>query len=252
MATSIVETTNSLTPITLESQIEKIESKRNGLLDRAKELVIKDAETKQIAWDLLNGIAELRKDITADFADSKKKAYDAWKAICGQENKHLQNLDEPDKLIRGKLSAYETECKRIQEQLDRQQREAARKAQEQAQKAAEEKQIQEAIAAEQAGKPEVAQAILATPVIVAPVAPVVVPTVPVVVPHAVSAKVEGQGSMIENWYFEITDHNAIPREYLIVNESAIGKVVRALKGATNIPGIRAYSILEPRTSSRKR
>jgi hypothetical protein len=271
MATPAVETSHTLAPLiaeqAMEQAIEKIETKRNGLLDRAVALVVRDAETKQIAWDLLNGIAELRKDIISDFVESKKKAYDTWKAICSQEKRHLDNLDEPDTIIRSKLSAYETECRRIQEELDRQQREAqrqaeeearkaaeeaARKAHEEAQRKAEETRINEAIAAEAAGKPEVARAILATPVVVAPVAPVIVPTVPVVVPETVSAKVEGQGSMVENWYFEIADANAVPREYLLINESAIGKVVKALKGATNIPGVRAYSKLEPRTTGRKR
>ncbi len=44
----------------------------------------------------------------------------------------------------------------------------------------------------------------------------------------------------KSWDFEITDAAAIPREYLIVNETAIRKVVGALKGETKIPGIRAF------------
>lgn len=43
------------------------------------------------------------------------------------------------------------------------------------------------------------------------------------------------------WKFEITDANQIPREYLKVDEVKIGGVVRAMKGATNISGIRVYS-----------
>ena len=44
----------------------------------------------------------------------------------------------------------------------------------------------------------------------------------------------------KSWDFEITDAAAIPREYLTVNETAIRKVVGALKGETKIPGIRVY------------
>ena len=40
---------------------------------------------------------------------------------------------------------------------------------------------------------------------------------------------------------EITDFALLPREYLIPDDSAIGKVVRALGNRTNIPGVRVYA-----------
>ncbi len=48
-----------------------------------------------------------------------------------------------------------------------------------------------------------------------------------------------QGTHFRKRYdFEIVDVNLIPREYLVVDTAAIGKVVRALKDKTNIPGIK--------------
>jgi colicin import membrane protein len=44
----------------------------------------------------------------------------------------------------------------------------------------------------------------------------------------------------EVWKFEITDPALVPREYLVIDESKIRGVVQALKGATTIPGVRAY------------
>lgn len=44
-----------------------------------------------------------------------------------------------------------------------------------------------------------------------------------------------------NWKFEITDASLVPREYLIVDEKAVGAMVRARKGDTKIPGVRVYS-----------
>lgn len=41
--------------------------------------------------------------------------------------------------------------------------------------------------------------------------------------------------------FEIKDMDAIPSEYLKIDKQKIGQVVRALKGATNIPGVEVYS-----------
>lgn len=45
----------------------------------------------------------------------------------------------------------------------------------------------------------------------------------------------------ETWKFAISDASLIPREYLIPDEVAIGKIVRAMKERTNIPGIKAYA-----------
>ena len=42
------------------------------------------------------------------------------------------------------------------------------------------------------------------------------------------------------WKFRIIDEGKIPREYMIPDQIKIGQLVRALKQATNIPGIEAY------------
>ena len=62
----------------------------------------------------------------------------------------------------------------------------------------------------------------------------------VTAPVAPAPKVKGISTR-KKWSFEIANADLIPREYLIPNEVAIGGVVRALKGATNIPGIRVVS-----------
>ena len=62
---------------------------------------------------------------------------------------------------------------------------------------------------------------------------------PVVVPKSVP-KVSGM-SIRDNWKFKITNEKLIPREYLKVDEVKIGQVVRALKSATNIPGVEVYN-----------
>ena len=59
-------------------------------------------------------------------------------------------------------------------------------------------------------------------------------------PVATAPKVKGISTR-KKWSFEIVDVDKIPREYLVPNEVAIGGVVRALKGATNIPGVRVVS-----------
>ena len=58
--------------------------------------------------------------------------------------------------------------------------------------------------------------------------------------NATSTRVDGVSFRYE-WDFEIVNPAAIPREYLMPDEKKIRGIVRALKGATNIPGVRAVS-----------
>lgn len=52
-------------------------------------------------------------------------------------------------------------------------------------------------------------------------------------------KVEGV-SHRENWKFVVENMKLVPREYLVADLTKIAGVVRAMKGATRIPGVRIY------------
>lgn len=244
----------ALVPIT-EEQARAIELRHSSLLVAAQELVIDSLSAEETAWEIVNGIAELKKLIEGDFAPSKRGAYGAWKAVVAQEAGHLERLEQPNQIVRGKLSVWEGEKRRIQAEAQRKAREEAervaaeerRVAQETAQAEAEERRLEEAVAAEAAGDTEKAEELLEAPVEAEPVPD----PIPVVVPTFIAPKVEGAGAMVTVWKFEITDANAIPREYLLVDESKIGKVVQALKEQTNIPGVRVYSELEARRTRRR-
>ena len=248
-------TATALVPVS-EAQEREIEVRHNRLLVEAQHLVVDSLDGEKHAWEIVNGIGALKKAIEADFKPSKMGAHGAWKAVCAQEAGHLDRLNEPDKIVRGKLSVWETEKRRIQAEVERKAREEAekvavelrRQAQDKAQKEAEERRLQEAVAAEAAGDKAKAAELLEAPIEAAPVAEVSTPFIPVLS----APKVSGAGAMVEVWKFEVMDAQAIPREYLTVNESAIGKVVQALKGQTNIPGVRVYSTLEPRRTGGRR
>lgn len=52
-------------------------------------------------------------------------------------------------------------------------------------------------------------------------------------------KAEGV-STVTRWVFEVTNPAEVPREFLTVDEKKIRGVVQALKGETNIPGVRVW------------
>ena len=48
-------------------------------------------------------------------------------------------------------------------------------------------------------------------------------------------------SFADVWKYEITNEALIPREYLMPDESKIGRVARAMKDKTVIPGVKVFS-----------
>jgi hypothetical protein len=126
----------------------------------------------------------------------------------------------------GQLAAYDREQERIarEKQLKEQAEHDKRDAEEKRQLAE---------LARKAGEKQLAKEIEAAP----SEAP------PVFVPKE-TPKVPGL-SYREDWKFEIVDATVLPREYLIPDESKIGKIVRALKATTYIPGVRVFSVKVP-------
>jgi len=232
-----------------------IESGHSRLLAEAQDLVVDSPEAEADAWTIVNGIGRLKKMIEADFAGPKTAAHAAHKAVLAQEKAHLDRLDQPDQIVRAKLVPWEQEKRRLQAEAERKAREETDRVnadlRDQAEKkeraAAEERQLAAAQAAEAVGDTAKAEELLNAPV---EVGPVVVPEV--VVPVLSAPRVAGAGAMVTVWNFEIVDPQAIPRQYLTVDESAIRKVVQALKEQANIPGVRVYSVLEARRTGGRR
>ena len=78
------------------------------------------------------------------------------------------------------------------------------------------------------GEQEEAEAILQEPVYVPPI-----------IIKKETPKVQGV-QFRTVWRFRIFDEELVPREFMRPDEIRIGAVVRAMKGATRIPGVEAY------------
>jgi len=67
---------------------------------------------------------------------------------------------------------------------------------------------------------------------------------PVDKPEAVPEHVRtdmGMTGQRDNWKWEVTDINQVPREYLVINAGMLTPIVKASKGKLTIPGIRIYN-----------
>lgn len=232
-----------------EEREKEIETRRSALVEAAEALVIDDSDAEAVGWDIVNRIDAMKKLIEHDFKVSKSASYSAWKAVCSQEAGHLKRLEEPNKIVRGKLAEWDAAKMRLlraAEDAARANAEADRKraqaeADERAKQVAEERRLQEALAAELAGNAEVAQAILEQPI--------TVPHVEIsaaVVPTMVLPKVEGAGAMVEVWKWEVADEKDVPREFLMVDTAKLGRYVTAMKGDAKVAGVRVWSEREAR------
>jgi hypothetical protein len=213
------------------TEIEKIKHERNSLLVAAQSLVITDQASYQQAGQLALSIANGRRIIIDKFADPKKKAHDAHKSICALEKECLDALAEPDRITRAKLTAWDTEQQRKREQQEQEARDRARRE-------AEERQLQQAIAAEERGDNRTAEFLMKVPVI----------------PEAIEMPAGPQRlsgvTYVEKWTYEVKDESLIPREFLMVNESKLRKHVELMRESANVPGVEVFPVKSTRIGGR--
>lgn len=213
------------------TEVKEVTTMALSVPEQARQISIKTMADYTRAGEIMMTIKAIRKKITETFRPIKQKMDAAKQEVLDQERAADAPLKEAESLLSPQIIAWNREQERLRQEEETRLREEARKQEE-------ERQLQDAILAEQHGQKEEAEAIMETPVHVAPV----------IVPKAVP-KVAGL-SIRENWKFKITNERLIPREYLKVDEVKIGQVVRALKSATNIPGVEVYN--EGTVSGRQR
>ena len=205
----------------METETELTEAGARGIVETVRSLKVVDSRTYEL---MANGVQLLVK--AEDFFESRarpriKEAHEHHANLLADLKKDVDPIKAAKKYGNDQLSAWDTEQERLRK-LKQEQAEA-----EQRKKEADEKK-QLADLAKKAGQKELAKEILTAP---SEAPPIVVPKdVPVV---------EGL-SFQERWDFEITDPLKVPREYLMVDEVKLGKIVRALKNTANIPGVRVY------------
>lgn len=211
--------------ITLTKEAEESIKQSKGLIEIYKNYKITNPSQHSMAVENLIAIKErikkldeTRKSITKPIDDAKSRVMDMFR-------KPLECLETIKKTVNDEIVRFE----RIQEQerLKQQQKlidEA--KAKEAKEKA---KLEEKAKLAEQKGNADKAETLRQQAQETS------------IQPMIISTQTERQGlGKRKIWKFKISNENLIPREYLAVDEVAIGKVVRALQEKTKIPGVEVY------------
>ena len=240
-----------------DDDIVALEPERESLSLRAKNLVIKTAAAYEEAAGWLKTVKGALKTIEDGRNRVKQPLLEAGRAIDAQAKEAAAPWLEAEAKIKGALLTFQREQEAIQREEQRkaneraeaerrrllaQQQEAQAKARAEAdakRKAAEEAAAAGRVAeaaklAAQAERIEDKGAERAE-ALQDRAAQVVAPVVDRSPPKVEAIKTR------EVWKFRITNSAAIPREYLLVDEVKLRKIVQAMKADTRIEGIEVYS-----------
>ena len=206
---------------------EDLKQNADNAVEQATALVVTDNKTNESATNFLKGVKTLIKEIETELEPAISQAHELHLTLTTQKKKFIDPLKGVEHTVKGKISKFLLDQEKIRIEEQRKAREKA-DAEERKRKAILEAQ---ALAHEQNGRSEKAEERRQQAEEVFVPAPII------------ESKVEQQKGVATkvNWKFEITDISKIPTQYLKADEVAIGGVVRALKGNTNIPGVRVYS-----------
>lgn len=213
-------------------ETNEVETKALTIVDQAKAVVVKDAESYTAAGVMWKTIKDMMKEVSDTFDPIIEQAHKAHKKALEQKAKYYSPLDQASRNVKKLMSDYDEEQRRIAEA-------EARRLQEIARKAEEERRLQEAILAEEAGEKEEAAAILEEPVYVPPVQV-----------QKATSKLQGGPVYREVWSARVTDIRALCRavadgkaspECVMGNMPTLNRMATALKATMQIPGVVAES-----------
>jgi len=241
-----------LTPVrdALEPYLKQIDA----MAAQAQAVVITDETSQTTAVEMAGQVKRLGKAIEAARKEFVGPPNDYVKQVNGLAGSVTTRLDSIERGLKAKMGEYAFRVEQERRKAEAAARQAAieaqRKIDEEARLAREaaEKEAAEARArAEEAAKAgdadaarlaEIAKAEEAKAQVVAEM-----PTVQVEAPVIPKASgpvrtAAGTASNKKVWKFEITDAQAVPREYLVVDEKAIREAVKA--GVRTIPGVNIF------------
>jgi len=221
-----------MTQIELTLEAQEAQKTALSIPDQARALVIRDQETAQQAAELKDSIRMIRKKIADTFNPIIEKAHQAHKEALAKKKEAEAPLLEAEAILDRGLVAYKRE-------QDRKAEEERKRLLEEARKAAEDAQLAAAVEVEKAGMKAEAELIISQPVI------------PIMSAPKTEAPKEAGVGFRSNWKFRVVNEALVPNEYKQLDLVKIGGVVRALKGATNIPGIEVYEEIATVAGSRR-
>lgn len=210
-----------MTPMTLVPVVPEENTKALTAIEQAKAFQITTPEERAVVDQFCANLKALEKEVDLAYDEHIKTAHAAHKSLVAKKASYGLPIIEARKIAKDKLIAWdELEAGRRRVEEARLRAEAQKKADDEA--------LAKAERAAEFGDDAAADAIMAAPVVVAPV--------------KLAPAAKSQTVTQTRWAYEVLDASLVPREYLTIDTVKLGGVIRATKGALVIPGVRAYSV----------
>lgn len=207
----------------VEPEIQDLQVSSGDIVAHASMLTITNNETFAQGGELLMDIKRFSKTVEARFKEPVDLAFKAHRSMTALRDSVLAPFKQAELTIKRKIGEYQMEIEK------KRQEEAARLRKEAEAKAEAERLAKAESQMDKGDLKGCEQTLSAAPVMV------------VINPETKETpKVAGM-TFRDDWKFEIENETLIPREYLMVDESKIRKVVKALGKATSIPGVRVWA-----------
>jgi hypothetical protein len=207
----------------------EIKSRALELQARVKSIVVRDQATLDAANDFLHELDAMIEQIDKTFNPQIAKAHELHKSLLAEKKKFTEPLELAKKVIGQRVAIHVTAL-----QEKRREAERVRLAAEDEARRLAEKAVDKAEKLEAGGNGGKAAKVIEETHDKVEAIMAAAPEIP--------EEADTSGLVIrEDWKFSIVDASLIPREYLVPDEKKIGRIVRALKGDANIPGVRVYS-----------
>ena len=199
--------------LVLAVQVDELKAKMEAA-------TIEDEPQYLAACEWLKDIKAKIKEVKDYYEPERKSTHEAYMAITGKIKKLNDILSLGEKIVKGKINGYLDEKERLRRIEEEKRLKAQREEEERLRKEAEARRADNPEAPEE--EPD-----LFTPA-VAEAAP---PAEPV-------GKNDAGVSFAAVWKWDLEDLSKVPLDYLMLDEKKINGIVRAMKGDTNIPGIK--------------
>lgn len=200
------------------AQADRLATEATTILAQAQATTITTLDQQKLAGTLLHDIKALKAKVNETFDPICEANLKAWKTSIAQRNKHLTPLEDAERLLKEKSAEFFAEQERTQKA-------ELKAAQEKAENEERIRRELEAKRMKAEGDKAGAKELLAQPIFA--------------VAEAKPEPEKVQGITARTTYdFVIVDPNLIPREYLVPDMKKILGVVKAMKEATRISGIR--------------
>jgi len=242
----------------MENTEQQLQTRALSWPEQARAITVADQQTYDQAAEMLKGVADLTKQIKDHYAPLRTAAWETHRKICASEKGLLTPVEGADRILRNSIAAFDQEQERIRIAAERRAREDAirrererlaeeARVREERRRKDEEERLAVAADAESFGASEEEINHILEP---EPADEEYVLPPQIIIPKVQTYQKAAGISTRQTWHAEVTSIRVLAHaigtgsaapNLILPNMAALNGLARSLKGAMNVPGVKAAS-----------